>query len=265
MKGPRAATTQETAVTRARPSGARLRALAACLFAAILLWSGASAPTRAAEAYTAEKVAALLEGTENGEIFRMLKAAFPDEYDAFVADMANRANNGASQAELNQMGFNFTSGLRRANAEFASAASDAIITENLESMLAITHSLESDTRLCAGYSIAGGSVLLGHKLSAEQFSLFAKNSELSFAAIADGKRRGGGAASEPTEGAWTAFFQHWTSRGATDADFETFFAQDVDNPEMCKLSIEFLEAMISMPGDVGVELRRFLVIQTLKT
>lgn len=209
---------------------------------------------------SADEVARKLEATEQGAIFLTIKSQFPDAYADFTHSVARRASDGAGDDELGQMGFEFTSTLRKENAHLIAGASDATVTSGLRSALKVTEALSADPLLCASYSVNGGAALRGRDEIMDVLPLIGEQSQHTFTAIAEGRAAPALSEAEPTDNDWAEFADFWASQGATAEELELLAAQQTEDPRFCAVSISFIRSVIHMPGEAGQSMRRYLLM-----
>lgn len=219
----------------------------------------ASAAT-ADDRYTAASIAAELEAVDDGGLTLTIKRVFPREYQSNLEEMARLANEGAPPGVYRRRGAEQSMQLRRANAHFLTAASDKKVSAIFRAELSITENLSHDLTLCSEYAVAGGGAFAARDDIATFLPLLGAKGAALFEAIDNGRRASPKPVVEATDRHWTALIEHWRTSGATDAEIDIFFSQDVANPEMCRVYLSFLNALITMPDETGSEMRRLLAI-----
>ncbi|MEM9938455.1 MAG: hypothetical protein AAF768_06375 [Pseudomonadota bacterium] len=186
-------------------------------------------------------------GFANNSMFAQINAGFPEEYATFVDGMVAEARR-LTPEQARQRGHDFTSGLRRQNAIAIRNASDeslrAALTVQMATLTAFKDKL--GVQACAEYLAAVVPIDLAPQLNQSLLD----EGEALFEAIIDG-RSSEISTPSATPADWDALIEHWYARGGTPEAFVTFTNPEANDPALCDNSISFLDALISMDGDVG--------------
>lgn len=124
---------------------------------------------------------------EQAAFFDQLAADFPDEYHAFLGDLAKLAIAHEAESTGYDASVQFTTDLRRANAHYLKSAPMASLRALNEAMLTALEGLKDDPELCARYAIMGGSGLTMQEALALDLGKQSRASAATFAAIAAGR------------------------------------------------------------------------------
>ncbi|WP_300376342.1 hypothetical protein [Henriciella sp.] len=187
-------------------------------------------------------------------LFRQLQAEFPDEYGAYLNELARKAPS-LNPEEAEQMGFEFTSNLRMKYAGNIRQASDEQISKILTKELQLTRSIRDDFGIdvCARF-VAGGPAALPENAYPKLEEIIRDKGTALFSAIAEGRN----SSAEPKhaiESDWQKFFSEWYATGATGDDLALMQKSSPDTPEICDIAISINKTLIAMEGDTGERLR----------
>lgn len=216
--------------------------------------------------------AELLQSSESAvqtELYETLKSGYPDEYAAFLQDMADFANaaDDLNSPDAEQSGFQigqkFTTDLRRDNARYIATAPLSAFIEMRDANLALLRSMSDDPNMCARMALFGGSALTMADIPRIDMDLMAGTGVVTFKAMIAGR---------------DTPFEH---PAVTDADIRdvvdmwqlladntpariaAFFSNNPNNPETCAAHISFEEFLNTsddpLVQNVAVHLTRLAV------
>lgn len=229
------------------------------------LTSVAIALPLAGSAYAQVQPAATVSTTEAEmmaiapELFGFLRASFPDDFSAFVAQVEQRVSTGGSADGMVQA---HMLELRQKYAPHLAGASDAA----LETVLVATMDLQQAVfdgegpAVCGNFAINGPAIFEGTPAAAKYEDLMMAQTVYMLAA-AKGGHDAPVTRTAAVEADWKVITDMMTQAGVTSSGFEAISTLDAANPDLCPAMQTLLTAMNTEPTGAGARVRASYLLE----
>ncbi|MDE9451146.1 hypothetical protein J3R80_11790 [Aliiroseovarius sp. Z3] len=215
--------------------------------------SGTTLFSRHKEITEVEVRAGLLE-TDFGQLYNVIAAEFPSEFDAMIKNTVSISNDkGITKAEQQRLIFQssqeFTATLRTENIHHIAHASTESLHDLQAASLAVMEALQTKPTICAKYVLFGGVGLSRSEAQELPFDLVMDLSTKTFVVIAEGRKE---KILRPaaTEEDWQSVAEQWMALPTTDADYlQVLISPDANNPLTCAAALSFERFLTSYDGE----------------
>lgn len=183
-----------------------------------------------------------------GALFEVLKAEFPDEYTAFLAQAVDNHNKGASFSDSKREGFLFMRGITQKYMQNMILAPDEEMTVFIKTQQAlINHLQQEDIQQCADFGMRGFKEDI--ILSPKAMDLAAETGIAQIKGIRAGIDNPT-ARDAATPEDWKVVFQVMMQHGATPEDIQrlaTAATTPLTTEQECNISVKMFAAIASLP------------------
>lgn len=194
---------------------------------------------------------------QNGpaEAYRIMKAGFPDDYAALVAELSDALEAEAGQAELARITQQAVTDLRQTHADALLSAPDARLRAVLTGSRDLHAAVRADEgrEVCNRFSI-GGPGALGPALERYLEVLEGQGSAV-LNAIAEGRSAEATPHTPVVAEDWDAAHERALSNGADPAHLEALRELDQETGDICAGLVSLLDAILGMDDSLGARLR----------